>query len=584
VPLAHAEGRPTLDRVGPGSVLGGRYVLRERLGDAALTSSWLAHDDVLERRVHLHAVGPSHPHAEAVLDAARRAAAVEDARLVRVLDVGQDGELTYVVSEWLPAPSLAEQLQNGPLAPAEARTVVGEAALALEAARHRGLHHLRLTPERVHLLDDGAVKVTALATAAALDGVEVGDDPGSDLDGEEATRLDTRDLIALAYAALTGTWPLPTPSDLPPAPQVGGRPVAPSQIVTGAPADLDTLCAQTFAGAGAPDTPGDLAGQIAPWGRQRREERGGGAFPHALAPTQRAALPTAPPATPAAPARTRPTPPLTPAPAPTAPPPPGPAVTARPAAPATLGADLGTTTAGPPTTPLLGLDVIYDDLDDDAAGRQHQGGHTRNQTRTVLLLVAGFVVVFLTLAYCGLRGLGQSAFVPAPGKTKASASPSASPSPSEATSAAPSSDTPTGPLAIASASGFDPQGDGAEKNALAARAIDGSESTSWTSDTYKSAQFGGLKKGVGLLLDLGRSQRVTSVSVRVGAGGGTFELRTADGDQLGSRVLAQVSDAAGTITLTPSSPVTADRLVLWCTQAAQVDGGYRVEVAEVVVK
>lgn len=559
-------------------------MLRERLGDAALTSSWLAHDDVLERRVHLHAVGPSHPHAEAVLDAARRAAAVEDARLVRVLDVGQDDDLTYVVSEWLPAPSLAEQLQNGPLSPAEARTVVGEAALALEAARHRGLHHLRLTPERVHLLDDGTVKVTALATAAALDGIEVGDDPGSALDGEEATRLDTRDLIALAYATLTGTWPLSTPSDLPAAPHVGGKPVAPSQIVTGAPADLDTLCAQTFAGAGAPDTPGDLAGQIAPWGRQRREERGGGAFPHALAPTQRAALPTAPPATPAAPARTQPTPPLAPAPAAAAPPP-DPAVTARPAVPAALGADFGTTTAGPPTTPLLGLDVIYDDLEDDAAGRRHQGGdQPRSQTRTVLLLVAVFVVVFLTLAYCGLRGLGKSAFVPAPGKTKASAAPSATASSSEATSAAPSSETPAGPLAVASASGFDPQGDGAEKNDLAPRAIDGNESTSWTSDTYKSAQFGGLKKGVGLLLDLGRSQQVTSVSVRVGAGGGTFELRTADGDQLGSRVLAQVSDAAGTITLTPSSPVTAERLVLWCTQAPQVAGGYRVEVAEVVVK
>ena len=54
--------------------------------------------------------------------------------------------------------------------------MVGESALALEAARHRGLHHLRLTPSRVHLLDDGTVKVTELATAAALDGAEVADD------------------------------------------------------------------------------------------------------------------------------------------------------------------------------------------------------------------------------------------------------------------------------------------------------------------------------------------------------------------------------------------------------------------------
>ncbi len=590
MPRAHAEGRPTLDRVGPGSVLGGRYVLRERLDDATLSSSWLAHDETLERRVHLSAVAAEHPHAEAVLDAARRAAALEDARLVRVLDVGQDDDVTYVVSEWLPAPSLAEQLHGGPLTPAEARTVVGEAALALEAARHRGLHHLRLGPERVHVLDDGTVKITDLATAAALDGIEVGDDAGSSLDGDEATRIDTRDLIALAYATLTGTWPLPTPSGLPPAPQVGGKPVAPSQIVTGAPADLDTLCAQTFAGAGAPDTPGDLAGQIAPWGRQRREERAGGTFPHQLPPTQRVELPTAPPAA----AEPRPAPTrIAPAVPPAAPPvePTQPARSAAPTPPPAAHAVTATgaaPSAGGPVGPLLGLDVIYDDLAvgaDDDRGRAGGDVPERAQSRTVLLLVAGFVVVFLALAYCGLRGLGDSAFVPAPstttpGATATTASPSDT---GEPTTTTPSS-TSDQPIAVASATGFDPQGDGSEKNDLAKRAIDGSTSTAWTSDTYKSEQFGGLKKGVGLLLALGSKQKVTSVDVRVGAGGGTFELRTADGGQLGSTVLAEVTDAAGTVTLKPEAPVTTDNLVLWCTKPAQVTGGYRVEVAEVVVR
>jgi hypothetical protein len=310
-----------------------------------------------------------------------------------------------------------------------------------------------------------------------------------------------------------------------------------------------------------------------------------------LAPTQRVVLPTAPPATPASPARpvaASSTPQPTPQPTqPAAPPPTPPAAPqaapqAIPPAPATAG--IGA--AGPPTTPLLGLDVIYDDLADDGSGVPHESApdeQTRSQTRTVLLLVAGFVVVFLALAYCGLRGLGQSAFVPAPRTKSATPSPSTS-APATTTQAPTSSSSAAGPLRVASASGFDPEGDGEEKNDLAARAIDGNASTVWTSDTYKSAQFGGLKKGVGLLLDLGGRQQVTSVTVRVGAGGGTFQLRTADGGQLGSTALAQVTDAAGTITLTPSAPVTTGQLVLWCTQAAQVDGGYRVEVAEVVVK
>jgi hypothetical protein len=512
-----------------------------------------------------------------VLDAARRAAAVEDARLVRVLDVGADDDVTFVVSEWLAAPSLAHRLHGGPLPPSEARTVVGEAALALEAARHRGLHHLRLTPERVHVLDDGTVKITELATAAALDGIDVGDGADHAMDGEQATALDTRDLIALAYATLTATWPLPTPSHLPPAPQVGGHPVPPSQIVTGAPADLDTLCAQTFAGAGAPDTPGDLAGQIAPWGRERRDERAGGAFPHLLAPTPRSPLPTAPP-----PAREpTPTPQPTPAPQPTS------VLPVQPAAPEPASP---TAPVGPvgPVAPLDGLDVLYDDLEhEDEHLTPSADPQARSQTRTVLVLVAVFVAVFLILAYCGLRGLGENAFVPGPSSGSSSTTtpaPSAtstgSAEPSPSTTSTPAS----GPIRISAASGFDPQGDGEEKNDLAAKAIDGDPSTQWTSDTYKSVQFGGLKKGVGLLLDLGRRQEVTSVTVRVGAGGGTFELHTASGDQLDSTVLAEATDAAGTVTLTPKEPVTADRLVIWCTKPAQVSGGFRVEIAEVSVR
>ncbi|KQX61872.1 protein kinase family protein [Angustibacter sp. Root456] len=586
--------------MGPGSSLGGRYVLRERLEDSPLSSSWQAHDDVLDRRVHVRAVSSDHPHAAAVLDAARRAAAVEDARLVRVLDVGEDDAITFVVSEWLPAPSLSHRLHGGPLPPSQARAVVGEAALALEAARHRGLHHLRLTPDRVHVLDDGTVKITELATAAALDGIDVGDDAGNSMDGEQATALDTRDLIALAYATLTATWPLPTPSDLPPAPQVGGHPVPPSQIVTGAPADLDTLCAQTFAGAGAPDTPGDLAGQIAPWGRERREERAGGAFPHLLAPTPRPPLPTAPPLTPARPERqsSSPAPPASPTlrlpPAAAPPTPPTPAApaaepVAEPVAEPTSVLPVQPAAPEPasptaPAVPLGGLDVLYDDLDhEDEHLTPSADPQARSQTRTVLVLVAVFVVVFLSLAYCGLRGLGENAFVPAP-HTRSSASSSSTPTPTQSTSTATTSSPPAGPIQVSTASGFDPQGDGEEKNDLAAKAIDGDPSTQWTSDTYKTAQFGGLKKGVGLLLDLGRRGPVTSVAVRVGAGGGTFELRTASGDQLDSTVLAEATDAAGTVTLTPKQPVTADRLVIWCTQAPQVSGGFRVEIAEVTVR
>jgi hypothetical protein len=206
------------------------------------------------------------------------------------------------------------------------------------------------------------------------------------------------------------------------------------------------------------------------------------------------------------------------------------------------------------------------------------------QTRTVLIIMIIFVIVMLALAKCGLSGLGDSAFVHRP---RASSTPSstatATPTTTEATTP-PATDTSGTPVTIAAVSSFDPEGDGSEKEAAAGKATDGDTGTSWTSDAYKSATFSGLKKGVGLRLDLGSDTAVHSVTVTVPAAGTNLELRTVTGDSLaGSQVIAKADDLDGTVTLTPTSPVTTRYLVLWFTKAVQDKDGYRVAVSEVTV-
>src|SRR6478609_1004684 len=127
--------------VGPGTSLGGRYALRTRLYHRSDLEHWSAHDTTLERDVAVTVFDDGHPHAAAVLDAARRAAGVEDSRLVRILDVGTAGGVSWIIEESLAsAESLATLLQQGPLPAEEARRIAGEAASALEKARQRGLH------------------------------------------------------------------------------------------------------------------------------------------------------------------------------------------------------------------------------------------------------------------------------------------------------------------------------------------------------------------------------------------------------------------------------------------------------------
>ena len=132
-------------------------------------------------------------------------------------------------------------------------------AVGLDAASRRGLHHGALSPESVLVTEDGDVKLIGLATTAALADHD-------DEDGDVARRIDAIGLVGLAYAGLSGRWPLPGDSGgLPSAPRIVGGVAAPSEIAVGVPADLDAICRLTLNDDAGPDSPGDFAGQIAPW-------------------------------------------------------------------------------------------------------------------------------------------------------------------------------------------------------------------------------------------------------------------------------------------------------------------------------
>ncbi|UJP40566.1 protein kinase family protein [Cellulomonas palmilytica] len=284
--------------VGPGTVLSGRYRVREQgTCDVPGVSVWYATDQILDRPVR--AVVLSSGAIASALDGARRAALVSDPRLTRVLDVGTHDRLGYVVTEDVSGPTLAELVARAPLTPEQARAVVGEAAAALEVARRRGLHHLALRPRCLHLVGPGRVMITGLGIDAAVLGV-------ADGDARTTSRRDSVDLVRLLYTALTGRWPA-TSSDaiapgVPSAPGSGGLAVPPAELVGTVPNDLDTLCTVTLGPHDdGPHTPGDLVRELEPWGAIRAVPAGSGA--PAGAPTAGpAAAPAAAPAAGPAPA------------------------------------------------------------------------------------------------------------------------------------------------------------------------------------------------------------------------------------------------------------------------------------------
>jgi len=257
--------------VGPGTVLGGRYALRRRLSHGPDLERWSAVDATLKREVALTVVGATHPNCAGVLDAARRAAGVEDARLVRILDIGTENDSSFIVEDARSgSESLATILLQGPLPAEEARRVAGETAKSLEAAGQRGLHHLRLTPHNVLVDPDGAIRVSGVAVAAAMDWPDE-----QEPNAGTALRRDALSLVAILYAALTSRWPLDEEvSGVEAAPRLIDGVVAPSEIVAGVPGDLDALCGMTLTEGNGPLTPRDFANRIAPWPRKRVHRAG----------------------------------------------------------------------------------------------------------------------------------------------------------------------------------------------------------------------------------------------------------------------------------------------------------------------
>jgi hypothetical protein len=211
-------------------------------------------------------------------------------------------------------------------------------------------------------------------------------------------------------------------------------------------------------------------------------------------------------------------------------------------------------------------------------------------TLPIWVLVLAVLVLVLGL-FAGTRLLG---FHPAPlitpgGGAPLSPSPSPGASGAASPSAAPSRGSPRGPTAsvsIAGAAAIDPQGDNNENGDLAKNAVDGDRSTSWHSERYDSPNFGGIKQGLGLVLDLGDNSTVTAVTVNAPGTDGTVELRASDTSRYeGSRLVATGQlTGHGTVALTPAKPVPTRYLILWFTRVPENGGDRRIIVNEVDVR
>lgn len=130
---------------------------------------------------------------------------------------------------------------------------------------------------------------------------------------------------------------------------------------------------------------------------------------------------------------------------------------------------------------------------------------------------------------------------------------------------------------------FDPQGDRRERPGEVSNAHDDDPSTVWTTERYDSAQFGGLKSGVGLLVDLGAPTPVGRVEVVFSQPGATVELRGAANvaDELDPyRVLARGTATSERVLLDVPRGTSERYYLVWITGLPEDGDEFAAGVAE----
>ena len=147
----------------------GRYRVLHHLGGGGSAEVYAAEDTLLRRRVALKIL--KRPEADERQSRhfereARSASLLNHPNVVTVYDVGRDGAVQYIATEFIDGETLRQRLERGPMTIMEAIDVASAMANALSAAHESWLVHRDVKPENIAIRRDGVVKVLDFGVSA----------------------------------------------------------------------------------------------------------------------------------------------------------------------------------------------------------------------------------------------------------------------------------------------------------------------------------------------------------------------------------------------------------------------------------
>ncbi|MFG2354965.1 protein kinase [Streptomyces sp. NPDC048521] len=250
------------------ALAGGRYQLRDLLGEGGMASVHLAYDAVLDRQVAIKTLHTELGREQAFRERFRReaqaVAKLTHTNIVSVFDTGEDdlgGMATpYIVMEYVEGRPLGSVLEadirrHGAMPADKALKITADVLAALEISHEMGLVHRDIKPGNVMMTKRGVVKVMDFGIARAMQsgvtsmtqtGMVVGTpqylSPEQALGRGVDARSDLYSVGIMLFQLVTGRLPFDADSPLAIAyAHVQEEPVAPSSINRALPPAVDAL-------------------------------------------------------------------------------------------------------------------------------------------------------------------------------------------------------------------------------------------------------------------------------------------------------------------------------------------------------
>ncbi|MFE5035194.1 protein kinase [Streptomyces sp. NPDC056683] len=255
------------------ALAGGRYQLRDLLGEGGMASVHLAYDSVLDRQVAIKTLHTELGREQAFRERFRReaqaVAKLTHTNIVSVFDTGEDAlddsTMPYIVMEYVEGRPLGSVLeedvrQHGAMPAGKALKITADVLAALEISHEMGLVHRDIKPGNVMMTKRGVVKVMDFGIARAMQsgvtsmtqtGMVVGTpqylSPEQALGRGVDARSDLYSVGIMLFQLVTGRLPFDADSPLAIAyAHVQEEPVAPSSVNRALPPAVDALVARAL--------------------------------------------------------------------------------------------------------------------------------------------------------------------------------------------------------------------------------------------------------------------------------------------------------------------------------------------------